>query len=138
MVYYPNYTPDLECTQGDTKPIAITILEDGQPVNLTGYTCTFYLADKDAWIGEDYQFHSWPSYTAPLARTGSVYNKVDGASMTLTNASGGVASWTPTADDTDTSGEYHWQVKYVSGSGVVKHFPVDPTTQRLRIHPSLA
>lgn len=83
----------------DTYPITATLKSNGSSVNLTGYTVTINITDKNG---------------SP---------KVVNASVTITDAVNGRVSYTPGAGDVDTVSSYLVEWKAVSPGGTPYHFP---------------
>ncbi len=90
-------------------PLQVALVDDeGDAVDLTGHTVTFYLYDTEG--------------TAV----------VTAGSCTITSASGGLVSYSWAADDVDTAGEYWGYFRvYVTGSATV--YDVYPPDRLLRI-----
>jgi len=107
--------PDFYWKQGDTAPAIAEQLLDGlgAPVNLASATVKFMM---------------WGQ--------GGTAVKVN-AAATITDAALGKVSYTPSATDTDTPGDYlvEWQVTF--GGGAVETFP-NSDWQKVRVKDDIA
>lgn len=101
MTRWKRKAPDFYWKQNDTSPAIAFQLKDGNgvAVNLTGATVKFMM---------------WAPGAAAI--------KVN-AAATITDATTGKVSYTPSATDTDTPGDYiaEWQVTF--SGGAVETFP---------------
>lgn len=103
----------IQITTGDTVPWKFTVKDEtGAAVDLTSATVVFYMRKR-----------------------GSTTNKINGSSVTVTSASGGVLTYSPTTNDVNTAGTYDAEIWITDSNGKVqKPFEFIP----IRIRESLA
>ncbi len=97
-------SPTFFIKQNDTSPALEAFLQDsrGRPVNVTGATVVFHMR---------------------LASDLTV--KINGASVTISSATQGHVSYTFTAANTDTAGNYEGEFQVTFSDGSIETFPND-------------
>ena len=97
-------SPTFFIKQNDTTPALSVFLQDarGRPINLTGATIVFHMRlESDLSV------------------------KISGGSVTTVSATQGNVSYTFSASDTDTSGNYQAEFQVTFSGGAVETFPND-------------
>lgn len=92
-------TQPMQIVTGDTRPWKFTLKDEtGSAVDVTSATITL-----------------------SMRLSGSSTNKIDGGSVTLTDASNGIITYSPTSGDVDTAGSYYIELKITDSGSKIQH-----------------
>lgn len=115
---------DIIIARGDTGAVPFYVVDElGRKVDLTGCTVKLYGLTVGTYYGRNW---AWDRYSDFGGLNTPDTPKINGVTVTpdadqVTNK--GLCSWTPSATDSDTAGDYAVQVKVTNGNGQVRHYP---------------
>lgn len=105
---------DFSFRQGDTKPWALTLKEDGVAVNLTAAT----------------------QVRLYLRKQRGATNKIDGAACTVTTAASGIIAFAPSAANVNESGAFYAYYRVTWTDLTETRYPSDGPGDDIEITPS--